>query len=110
MARDTPHGWTAPQSYRPKERTCDRARGHMWKPFHPGHMDRVAAICLPKLMLERLSEAHDVGRGEGQDVPLVRPSSCNVKGGIPSSQRYLPTSKEGMHRHYLTCTIFFGKL
>ena len=27
----------------------------------------------------------------GQDVPLVRPSSCTVKGGIPSSRRYLPT-------------------
>ena len=24
-------------------------------------------------------------------MPLVRPSSCTVKGGIPSSQRYLPT-------------------
>ena len=28
---------------------------------------------------------------EGQDVPLVRPSSCIVKGSIPSSRRYLPT-------------------
>ena len=27
---------------------------------------------------------------------MVRPSSCNVKGGIPSSRRYLPT--------YLSCT------
>ena len=31
-----------------------------------------------------------MGQWEGQDVPLVRPSSCNVKGGIPSSRRYLP--------------------
>ena len=36
-------------------------------------------------------EAPDIGQCEGQDVPLVRPSSCNVKGGIPSSRRYLPT-------------------
>ena len=32
-----------------------------------------------------------MGQWEGQDVPLVRPSSCNVKRGIPSSRRYLPT-------------------
>ena len=37
-------------------------------------------------------EAPDIGQWEGQDVPLVIPSSCNVKGGIPSSRRYLPTS------------------
>ena len=36
-------------------------------------------------------EAPDIGQWEGQDIPLVRPSSCNVKGGIPSSRRYLPT-------------------
>ena len=28
---------------------------------------------------------------EGQDAPLVGRSSCIVKGGIPSSRRYLPT-------------------
>ena len=32
-----------------------------------------------------------MGQWEGQDIPLVRPSSCIVKGGIPSSRRYLPT-------------------
>ena len=36
-------------------------------------------------------EAPNIGQWEGQDVPLVRPSSCIVKGGIPSSRRYLPT-------------------
>ena len=40
-------------------------------------------------------EAPDIGNWEGQDVPLVRPSSCNVKGGIPSSRRYLPTYLTG---------------
>ena len=36
-------------------------------------------------------EAPNIGQWEGQDVPLVRPSSCTVKGGIPSSRRNLPT-------------------
>ena len=36
-------------------------------------------------------EARNIGQWEGQDVPLVIPSSCIVKGGIPSSRRYLPT-------------------
>ena len=35
-------------------------------------------------------EAPDLGQWEGQYVPLVRPSSCVVKGGIRSSRRYLP--------------------
>ena len=37
------------------------------------------------------SRGNNIGQWEGQDVPLVRPSSCTVKGGIPSSQRCLPT-------------------
>ena len=36
-------------------------------------------------------EAPDLGQLEGQDVSLVGPSSCIVKGFIPSSRRYLPT-------------------
>ena len=36
-------------------------------------------------------EAPDIGQWEEQDVPLVSPSSCIVKGGISSSRRYLPT-------------------
>ena len=35
--------------------------------------------------------APELGQWEGQDVPLVIPSSCVVKGGIPSSRRHLPT-------------------
>ena len=68
-----------------------RSRTHAGTPSHPGHMDWVAAICLPNLMRERLREAPNIGQWEGQDVPVVRPSSYNVKGGIPSSRRYLPT-------------------
>ena len=64
---------------------------HVGTPSHLGHMDRVAATMLSKAHAGAAQEAPDIGQWEGQDVPLVRPSSCNVKGGIPSSRRYLPT-------------------
>ena len=63
----------------------------MGTPSHPGHMDRVAATMPSQAHVGAAQEAPDIGQWEGQDVPLVRPSSCNVKGGIPSSRRYLPT-------------------
>ena len=65
---------------------------HVGTPSHLGHMDRVAATMPSQAHAEAAQEAPDIGQWEGQDVPLVRPSSCNVKGGIPSSRRYLPTS------------------
>ena len=37
------------------------------------------------------SREPQLGQWEGQDIPLVRPPSCIVKGGIPTSRRYLPT-------------------
>ena len=64
---------------------------HVGTPFHLGHMDRVAATMPSQAHAGAAQEAHDIGQLEGQDVPLVRPSSCIVKGGIPSSRRYLPT-------------------
>ena len=64
---------------------------HVVTPFHLGHMDRVAATMPSQAHAGAAQEAPDIGQWEGQDVPLVRPSSCNVKGGIPSSRRYLPT-------------------
>ena len=64
---------------------------HVGTPSHPGHMDRVAATMPSQAHAGAAQEAHDIEQWEGQDVPLVRPSSCIVKGGIPSSQRYLPT-------------------
>ena len=64
---------------------------HVGTPCHPGHMDRVAATMPSQAHAGAAQEAPDIGQWEGQDVPLVRPSSCNVKGGIPSSRRYLPT-------------------
>ena len=82
VVRDTPHGWAAPQSCRPKD---------VGTPSHLGHMDRVAATMPSQAHAGAAQEAPDIGQWEGQDVPLVRPSSCNVKGGIPSSRRYLPT-------------------
>ena len=64
---------------------------HVGTPSHLGHMDRVAATMPSQAHAGAAQEAPDIGQWEGQDVPLVRPSSCFVKGGIPSSQRYLPT-------------------
>ena len=64
---------------------------HVGTPLHLGHMDRVAATMPSQAHAGAAQEAPDIGQWEEQDVPLVRPSSCNVKGGIPSSRRYLPT-------------------
>ena len=64
---------------------------HVGTPSHLGHMDRVAATMPSQAHAGAAQEAPDIGQWEGQDVPLVRPSSCNFKGGIPSSRRYLPT-------------------
>ena len=78
---------------------------HVGTPSHLGHMDRVAATMPSQAHAGAAQEAPDIGQWEGQDVPLVRPSSCNVKGGIPSSRRYLPTylpipSREGIVLNY----------
>ena len=64
---------------------------HVGTPSHLGHMDRVAATMPCQEHAGAAQEEPDIGQWEGQDVSLVRPSSCNVKGGIPSSRRYLPT-------------------
>ena len=64
---------------------------HVGTPSHLGHMDRVAATRPSQAHAGAAQEASDIGQLEEQDVPLVRPSSCNVKGGIPSCRRYLPT-------------------
>ena len=63
----------------------------MGTPSHLGHMDRVAATMPSEAHAGAAQEAPDIGQWEGHDVPLVRPSSCNVNGGIPSSRRCLPT-------------------
>ena len=64
---------------------------HVGTPSHPGHMDRVSATMPSQAHAGAAQEAPDIGQWEGQDVPLVRPSSCIVTRGIPSSRRYLPT-------------------
>ena len=69
---------------------------HVGTPSHLGHTDRVAATMPSQAHAGAAQEAPDIGQWQGQDVPLVRPSSCNVKGGIPSSRRYLPTY---LHNH-----------
>ena len=64
---------------------------HVGTTSHLGHMDRVAATMPSQAHAGAAQEASDIGQWEGQDALLERPSSCNVKGGIPSSRRYLPT-------------------
>ena len=64
---------------------------HVGTPSHLGHMDRVAATMPSQAHAGAAQEAPNIGQWEGQDIPLVRPSSCTVKGGILSSRRYLPT-------------------
>ena len=64
---------------------------HVGTSSHLGHMDRVAATMPSQAHAGAAQEAPNIGQWEGQDVPLVRPPSCIVKGGIPSSRRYLPT-------------------
>ena len=64
---------------------------HVGTPSRLGRMDRVAATMPSQAHAGAAQEAPNIGQWEGQDVPLVRPSSCTVKGGIPSSRRYLPT-------------------
>ena len=71
---------------------------HVGTPSHLGHMDRLAATMPSQAHAGAAQEAPNIGQWEGQDVPLVRPSSCIVKGGIPSSRRYLPTYLRGMTR------------
>ena len=67
----------------------------MGTPSHRGHLDQVAARLPSQAPAGAAQEAPDLAQWEGQVVPLVRPSSCVVKGGIPSSQRYLPTMPQG---------------
>ena len=64
---------------------------HVGTPSHPGHLDRVAATLPSQAPVEAAEEALELEQWEGPDVPLVRPSSCIVKGGIPRSRRYLRT-------------------
>ena len=67
---------------------------HVGTPSQMGHMDQVAATMPSQAHVGAAQEAPDVAQLEGQDVPLVRPSSSIVKGGIPSCRRYLSTYLE----------------
>ena len=71
---------------------------HVGTPFHLGHMDRVAATMPSQAHAGAAQEAPNIGQWEGQDVPMVRPPSCTVKGRIPSSRRYLPTYLYPIHK------------
>ena len=66
---------------------------HVGTASHLGHMDRVAATMPSQAHAGAAQEAPDIGQSEGQDVPLVRPSSCNVKRRhpeLPKIPTYLP--------------------
>ena len=52
---------------------------HVGTPPQLGHMDRVAATMPSQAHAGAAQEAPDIGQWEGQDVPLVRLSSCIVK-------------------------------
>ena len=64
---------------------------HVGTPSQLGHLDWVAATLPSQGAAGGAEEAPELGQWEGQDVPLVRSSSCIVKGGILDSRRYLPT-------------------
>ena len=64
---------------------------HVGTPSLLGHLNRLAATLPSEAPAGAAQKAPELGQCEGQDVPLVRPPSCNVKRGIPSSRRYLPT-------------------
>ena len=83
---------------------------HVGTPSHLGHMDRLVATMPSQAHAGAAQEAPDIGQWEGQDVPLGRPSSCNVKGGIPSSRRYLPTylASEMSPRRLITGSTTFS--
>ena len=60
-------------------------------PSHLGHLDWLAVTLPSQAPAGAAQPAPDLGQWERQDIILVRPLSCMVKGGIPSSRRYLPT-------------------
>ena len=81
---------------------------HVGTPSHLGHMDRVAATMPSQAHAGAAQEAPNIGQWEGQDVPLVRPSSCIAKGGVPSSRRYLPTYLFVVHYQPFGCRPRFS--
>ena len=81
---------------------------HVGTPSHLGHMDRVAVTMPSQAHAGAAQEATDIGQLEKQDVPLVRPSSCIVKGGIPSSRRYLPTYLQKLPKQGVRSIHYFS--
>ena len=71
---------------------------HVGTPSHLGQMDRVAATMPSQAHAGAAQEAPNIGQGEEQDVPLVRPSK---EASRAPEDTYLPTL---VSRH------FFGKV
>ena len=88
---------------------------HVGTPSHLGHMDRVAATMPYQAHAGAAQEAPNIGQWEGQDVPLVRPSSCTVKRGnpeLPKIPTYLPldlaNDVRGLQEHLLRLADAYG--
>ena len=64
---------------------------HSGTPLTRGQMDRLALTLPSQALAGAAQETPQLGQWEGQDIPLVRPPSCIVKRGIPTSRRYLRT-------------------
>ena len=60
----------------------------------PGHLDRLAVTLPSQAPAGAAERAPELRPWGGRDVPLVRPASCIVKRGIPSSRRNLHLRKK----------------
>ena len=85
-------------------------RTHVGTASQPGHLDPVAATLPSQAHAGAAQEAPDIGQWEGQDAPLVRPSSRIVKGGIPRSRRYLPTYLDTLHLTVTEAPLIPGQI
>ena len=80
---------------------------HVGTPSHLGHMDRVAATMPSQAHAGAAQEAPDIGQWEGQEIPLVRPSSTGDHGTPHHSapQSNAPqhdATRRGTERHSTT--------
>ena len=81
VVRDTPHGMAAPRVAAQMRRHVAIPTGTCGDTLPPGTPSRAPAGADPG--------APELGQRQTQNVFMVRPSACIVKGGIPSSRRYV---------------------
>ena len=98
VVRDTPHGWAAPRAAAKKGGHVALLMDTCGDTLPPGTHGRGAATMPSQAHAGAAQEAPNIGQWEGQDVPLVRPSSCIVKNRhpeLPKIPTYLyPTALE----------------